>query len=48
MLKLNLQFFGGNGASTPDGGSPGGGGGDGGAWTEGLGTRVYSTAAEAR
>lgn len=51
MIKLNLQFFGGNGSSTPDGGTPGGGGGDNNGnqapFSNGLGTRVYSTAAEA-
>lgn len=46
MIKINLQLFGGNGANTPDGGTPGGGGGKSN-WSQGLGTRVYETAAEA-
>lgn len=47
MLKYDLQLFGGNGASTPDGGSPGGGGDLDGEWTGSVGGRVYETAAEA-
>lgn len=45
-MIYNLQMFGGNGASTPDGGTPGGGGSSG-DWSQGLGTRVYETKEEA-
>lgn len=48
MIMYNLQFFGGNGATTPDGGTPGGGGGGTGQnFSNGLGTRVYATTEEA-
>lgn len=48
MLKLSLQYFGGRGASTSDGGTPGGGGGNGEqTWTGNMGPRVYETAEEA-
>lgn len=47
MIKLNLQFFGGRGASAPDGGTPGGSGNSKDNWSDGLGTRVYATTAEA-
>lgn len=41
-LKFNLQFFGGNGASAPDGGTPNGGPSpNGGGSGNPLGTRVY-------
>lgn len=47
MIVLNLQLFGGRGASAPDGGTPGGGGPVGQNFSDGLGTRVYETTAEA-
>lgn len=47
MLKFNLQFFGGNGASAPDGGTPEGGNSGGGAPETVLGPKVYATTAEA-
>lgn len=46
---MNLQFFGGRGATSPipDGGTPGGGSGGDQNFTGNIGPRVYSTAAEA-
>lgn len=46
-MRLNLQFFGGRGASAGDGGTPGGAGDLNSSWTGNVGGRVYGTAAEA-
>lgn len=47
MILYNLQFFGGRGASAPDGGTPGGGAAGDQNFTGNVGPRVYPTAAEA-
>lgn len=46
-MILNLQFFGGRGASAGDGGTPGGGGDLNSNWTGNVGGRVYEDKAEA-